>query len=112
MRPPLDRLGRPRSLLKQFFYFGVLGNRWIVGQELDHRLEPMRVGGRPEQRVFRIALVRHAGELRKIQLRIEVSAAAPLSSVMNSRRLIRSPRRHARVAWQAHRARAPSRSSG
>ena len=37
--------------------------RWLVDQKLDHRLEPMRVGGRAEQRVFCIALMRHAGEL-------------------------------------------------
>src|SRR5262245_53993927 len=38
------------------------------------------------------------------------AAAAPLSSVMNSRRITRSPRRQWRVASQEPRSRAPSRS--
>ena len=38
------------------------------------------------------------------------AAAAPPSSVMNSRRLTRSPRRRGRAAWAARRGRAPSRS--
>jgi site-specific recombinase XerD len=47
--------------LKHFRYLWVLQHLWIRKQKLDHGLEPIGIRHGPEQRVFGIALVRHAG---------------------------------------------------